>query len=98
MCVAVVRERLRGRLGLFYALTTAALFVQRRREARGELPAPEYRTPLYPLPALVFIVATAGIIASDLHDSGWKAWAGVGVAALGFPVFWIWKGAARKRA
>jgi len=32
------------------------------------------------------------IIASDLHDSGWKAWAGVGIAALGFPVYYLWKG------
>ena len=77
---------------LFYALTTAALFVQRRKEARGELARPEYRTPLFPIPALLFIVATAMIIASDLHDSGWKAWAGVGIAALGFPVYWLWKG------
>ncbi|TMQ72823.1 MAG: amino acid permease [Candidatus Eisenbacteria bacterium] len=83
---------------LFYALTTASLFVQRRREARGELPTPTYRTPLYPLPAVIFIVATAGIIASDLHDSGWKAWAGVGVAALGFPVYWLWKGRRAKAA
>jgi APA family basic amino acid/polyamine antiporter len=77
---------------LFYALTTAALLVQRRREARGEIAAPSYRTPLYPLPALLFIVATAMIIVSDLHDSGWKAWAGVGIAALGLPVYWLWKG------
>ena len=83
---------------LFYALTTASLFVQRRREARGELATPSYRTPLYPLPAVIFIVATAGIIASDLHDSGWKAWAGVGVAALGFPVYWLWKGRRAKAA
>jgi APA family basic amino acid/polyamine antiporter len=77
---------------LFYALVTAGLFVQRRREARGEIPEPSYRTPLFPLPALLFIVATAMIIVSDLHDSGWKAWAGVGIAALGFPVYFAWKG------
>ena len=77
---------------LFYAITTAALFVQRRREARGEIATPSYRTPLYPLPALLFIVTTVLIIASDLHDSGWHAWAGVGIAALGFPVYWLWKG------
>ena len=77
---------------LFYALTTASLFVQRGREARGELPEPTYRTPLYPLTPVVFVLATAGIIASDLHDSGWKAWAGVAIAALGFPVYWLWKG------
>jgi APA family basic amino acid/polyamine antiporter len=77
---------------LFYALTTASIFVQRRREARGEIATPSYRTPLFPLPAILFIVATAMIIFSDLRDSGWKAWAGVGVAALGFPVYWLWKG------
>src|SRR5204862_3905357 len=83
---------------LFYALSTASLFVQRRRERRGFLPAPSYRTPLYPLPAGLFILATAGIIASDLHDSGWKAWAGVGIAALGFPVYFAWKGRSMARA
>ena len=66
--------------------------MQRRREAQGTIAVPEYRTPLYPLPAIVFILATAGIIASDLHDSGWKAWAGVGMAAIGFPVYYLWKG------
>jgi APA family basic amino acid/polyamine antiporter len=77
---------------LFYALTTASLFVQRRREARGEIAVPSYRTPLFPATPILFVLATGLIIASDLHDSGWKAWAGVGVAALGFPVYWLWKG------
>src|SRR5439155_6509392 len=77
---------------LFYGLTTATLFVQRRREARGEIAKPSYRTPLYPWTPILFVLATAMIIASDLHDSGWKAWAGVGIAALGFPVYSLWKG------
>ncbi len=80
---------------LFYALTTASLFVQRRREAAGRLERPVYRTPLYPLTPVLFVLATAMIIASDLHDSGWKAWAGVGIAALGWPVYLVWKGRRR---
>ncbi len=83
---------------LFYALTTASLFVHRRREARGELPPASYRTPLYPLTPVVFVIATAGIIASDLHDSGWRAAAGVIIAALGLPVYWVWKGRRAGRA
>ncbi len=77
---------------LFYGLTTAALFVQRRREREGKLAVPEYRATLYPLTAWVFILATAGIIVSDLTSSGWRAAAGVGMAALGYPVYWLWKG------
>ncbi len=78
---------------LFYGLTTAALFVRRRRErtSPGSLPAPSFRAPLYPLTAWIFILATAGIIVSDLSASGWRAWAGVGIAALGFPVYLVWK-------
>ncbi|HTR97034.1 MAG TPA: amino acid permease [Candidatus Acidoferrales bacterium] len=77
---------------LFYALTTAAIFVQRRREQQGRSEAPSYRTPLYPLTPILFVLATAMIIVSDLHDSGWKAFAGVAIAATGFPVYWMWKG------
>jgi amino acid transporter len=76
---------------LFYGLSTAALFVQRGRERAGRAAAPAYRTPLYPLTPLLFVLVTAAIIASDLHDSGWRAWAGVGMAALGLPVYLVWK-------
>jgi APA family basic amino acid/polyamine antiporter len=76
---------------LFYGLTIAALFVQRRRERAGTSAAPSFRAPLYPLTAWIFILATVGIIVSDLSASGWRAWAGVGIAALGFPVYLVWK-------
>jgi len=55
---------------VFYGITTAALFVQRRREARGEIPEPSYRAPLFPLTAIVFIAVTIVIIWSDLTTSG----------------------------
>lgn len=77
---------------LFYGLTIAALFVQRRREREQGRTLSEYRTPLYPLTAVLFIVVTVGLIASDLAASGWRAAAGVVISALGFPIYWMWKG------
>ncbi|HUK61692.1 MAG TPA: amino acid permease, partial [Dongiaceae bacterium] len=80
---------------LFYGLTIAALFVQRGRTGRDGAGAASYRTPLYPLTPIVFILATAAIIVSDLTSTGLRAWAGVAVAALGLPVFYLWKGRTR---
>jgi amino acid transporter len=95
----------------FYGLVTAALFVYRRREKvsgsrlareRAEAEAAHggrlYRTPLFPLTPLLFVVVTAFLIVSDLTQTGWRAWAGVGMAALGVPVYFIWKGRGRVRA
>jgi basic amino acid/polyamine antiporter, APA family len=76
---------------LFYGLTTAAVFVQRKRQAAGKAEAPAYRTPLYPLTPAIFILATLAIIISDLTSTGLRAWAGIGITALGFPVYWIWR-------
>ena len=94
---------------LFYGVTTAALWVQRAKEKRGELPAPAYKTPLFPLPAIVFMAVTVAIIWSDFSSSEKfaslarlglpvpRAMAGVLIAATGFPVYWLWK-ARRARA
>jgi len=75
---------------LFYGLTIAGLFVYRKKERAGLLSPPEYRTPLYPLTPLVFILVTVAIVASDLSSSGWRAAAGVLIAALGFPFSYLW--------
>jgi APA family basic amino acid/polyamine antiporter len=72
---------------LFYGLSTAAIFVLRRRHGP---PAAGYRTPLYPLMPVLFIAVTALLIFSDLSASGWRAWAGVGIAATGVPIYLAW--------
>ncbi len=77
---------------LFYGVTTAALFVQRRRERESGRRLSAYRTPLYPLTPILFILVTVAIIASDLSASGWRAAGGVIIAALGFPVYFLWRG------
>ena len=46
---------------------------------------------------MLFILVTVALIGSDLHDQGWRAAAGVLIAALGWPVyqvFWRKRGAA----
>jgi amino acid transporter len=73
---------------LFYGLTTAAIFVHRRKGAHHVHP---YRTPLYPLTPILFVVVTVVLIASDLTASGWRACAGVAIAATGIPVYLFWK-------
>jgi amino acid transporter len=77
---------------LFYALVTAALFRHRAAERRAGRRAGGYRAPFHPWPALLFVLATFWIVASDLTATGWRAAAGVIAAALGLPVYWLWKG------
>lgn len=76
---------------LFYGLTTAAIFVHRRRSKAGAEPVHPYRTPLYPVTPILFVIVTVVLIVSDLSASGWRACAGVGTAALGIPVYLVWK-------
>ena len=89
---------------LFYGLTIAAVLALRRHRpvpARGEATGAAhdvgvgYRTPFYPVTPIVFILVTLGLIASDLAASQWRAAAGIAVAALGFPIYHVWKGRSR---
>jgi amino acid transporter len=83
---------------LFYGLTVAGVFVLRRKEAAaGREPEASYRTWLYPLTPVLFIIVTLAIIGSDLASSTWRAAAGVVIAALGLPIYHLWFGR-RERA
>ncbi|HKO21678.1 MAG TPA: amino acid permease [Candidatus Eisenbacteria bacterium] len=78
---------------LFYGLTVAGVFVLRRKEAAaGREPEASYRTWLYPLTPVLFILVTLAIIGSDLAASTWRAAAGVVIAALGLPIYHLWFG------
>jgi APA family basic amino acid/polyamine antiporter len=54
---------------LFYGVATAAVFVYRRHERQGRITPPSYRTPLYPLTPILFLVVTFVIIWSDFTSS-----------------------------
>jgi amino acid transporter len=82
---------------LFYGLTVAGVFILRRKEAAaGREPAASYRTWLYPLTPILFILVTLAIIGSDLASSTWRAAAGVVIALLGLPIYHFWFGRRRQ--
>jgi basic amino acid/polyamine antiporter, APA family len=73
---------------IFFALAGVALMVFRR--TRPDAPRP-YRTPLYPVVPIVFVVAGAGIVGNVFIDSFRTAVVGSAIILAGVPVFGIWR-------
>lgn len=73
---------------LFYFFTTLALF--RLRVTQPDLPRP-VRAFGYPwLPAL-YMLSVLGLMAILLVKKPLYTWPGLGIVALGWPVYWFWK-------
>jgi basic amino acid/polyamine antiporter, APA family len=72
---------------LFYGLTTASLFVFRRR--MPEAPRP-YRALGYPIIPLIFLLVTAALLVNTFVASPREAFRGVAVLAAGLPFYWYW--------
>lgn len=68
---------------LFIALTVAAVFRLRRHKTD----ASTYKTPGYPLTPLFFLVLVAVLLFLLAAGNPWQAFLGVGVVALGAPVY-----------
>ncbi len=75
-------------LWLFFALTTAAVFVLRRKMRDAERP---YRTIGYPVLPLLFIVVALWLIVNTLQTSPRSAGAGLILIVLGLPVFYYFR-------
>jgi APA family basic amino acid/polyamine antiporter len=74
---------------LFFAATGLALFVLRRRAP--EVPRP-YKTWGYPVVPLIFIVMSLVVFVSIVASQPlWKSGIGLGLLALGLPIYLIWK-------
>ena len=71
---------------LFYALTTASVFVLRRREP--ELARP-YRVTGYPVVPALFVLAAATLLLFSLIESPRNFLLGTAVILLGIPLFWL---------
>jgi len=79
---------------IFFALAAVALIVFRR--TRPDAPRP-YKTPLYPVVPIVFIVAGIGIVVNTFFTDTRNAVIGSIIIALGVPVFVLWQRASRAR-
>ena len=77
---------------LFFALMAAGLFVLRRRPDYN----PPYRTWGYPVVPLVFIAASLGIVVHQFVIDPGEAAFGLGVVALGVPVYYYLSHADRR--
>jgi basic amino acid/polyamine antiporter, APA family len=71
----------------FYALAVASVFVLRKRADFD----PPFRTPLYPVVPLLFVLATIFILVNAIIDptSRWWTLLVLGVIALGIPVYYL---------
>jgi len=76
-----------------FALTSAALFVLRRREAVSghALPPHEiYRVPGHPFTTGLFVLAAAGIVLATFYSYPQNSVIGLGILAAGIPVYLYW--------
>ncbi|HVG30836.1 MAG TPA: amino acid permease [Pyrinomonadaceae bacterium] len=74
-------------LWIFYGLTTASVFIFRRKMPDAERP---YRTPGYPVIPVIFLIVTAWLLVNTLQTAPKQAFTGLGLIALGLPVYWYW--------
>ncbi len=79
---------------ILYGMTTASVFVLRRK--RPDLSRP-YRTMGYPVLPALFVLAAAFLVAVTLVHSPRESGMGLLVVATGFPFFLYWKARRRSR-
>ena len=73
---------------IFFGLTAACVLVLRSRHPGSQRP---YRTWGYPFTPLFFIALSLWFVANTLLQKPGQAWAGLGLLALGVPVYYYWE-------
>src|SRR6267378_906107 len=73
---------------IFFGLTAAALFVYRKRD---ESPITGFRVPGYPVTVMIFVLAAAYVVFSEIISNPRNAAIGAGLIALGIPAFLYWR-------
>lgn len=74
--------------GIFYVLGVAAVVVLRRKQP--DWPRP-FRTLGFPLVPLVFVAAYLWFLSRVYLDRPWEAHVGIGLIAVGIPVYLVWQ-------
>jgi APA family basic amino acid/polyamine antiporter len=72
---------------IFFGLTASTLFVFRSRHPLASRPAGSFRTPLYPIAPAFFVLVAIAVVVSVVLANPLRSAAGVGLLALGIPVF-----------
>jgi len=78
---------------IFYGLGAAAVFAYRRKYPDLHRP---YRVPGYPWTPLLFVLAAAMLVLNVIVSTPKNAGIGLGIVALGFPVYALWSGQKKK--
>ena len=72
---------------LFYGLTTASLFIFRKKMPDAARP---YRALGYPMVPMIFLLVTAALLVNTFVAAPRLALLGVAVLAAGLPFYWYW--------
>lgn len=73
---------------VFYILTIAGVFILRKKQPDAPRP---YKAFGYPIIPAIYLVFATGLCINLLIYKPEASWAGVGIVALGIPVYYIWK-------
>ncbi len=73
---------------VFFALAAGSVFIFRRRVPTAERP---YRTLGYPLTPAFFVAISAWFVINTLIEKPEQTLAGIGLLAVGVPVYYYWK-------
>jgi APA family basic amino acid/polyamine antiporter len=79
---------------LFYSLTVLGVF--RLRRTRPDAPRP-FRAPLYPVLPALYILACVAVVGVLLVEKPRYTWPGIGLVALGVPVYFVMLRAMRRK-
>jgi APA family basic amino acid/polyamine antiporter len=74
---------------VFYGLGGLCVIVFRRKEPSAPRP---FKVPLYPITPIVFVASAAVIVLNTVISNPARGAIGLGGAALGIPIYYLWKG------